>query len=401
MSRVDLYLYDLTQGAAKILSPALLGKQIEGVWHTGIVVFGIEYFFGGGIVAAPAGKAVPNMQFKTITLGTTSKSKSDLEIFLRSIAHKYTQATYQLLRHNCNNFSDEISRFLLGSGIPKFILDLPGEVMGTPIGHMLEGFENQLRQRTAGQSPLNPFGSSAAAPAQARQLPAAKEAAASAEFLKLAVQKIGDLEISAFFANPEWRKTAPNFQIFKKVLGYEDTLQVACILRHLFLAKKIPCDFHALKPWLLQKLENLEIPDLERLMILTAIVNFLAHEGKNFPEIFYLCSHFALHAISSNHQGSRRAACRLLFNFFLVCPGDAEMFVMALTTILTAVGEERDPGTLVELLHAIGAALAASRPAGLVVVDVLGEKISEKSVWVDLRKEKVVIDAIAELGKYF
>ena len=77
------------------------------------------------------------------------------------------------------------------------------------------------------------------------------------------------------------------------------------------------------------------------------------------------------------------------------------MFVMALTTILTAVGEERDPGTLVELLHAIGAALAASRPAGLVVVDVLGEKISEKSVWVDLRKEKVVIDAIAELGKYF
>jgi hypothetical protein len=24
------------------------GKQIEGVWHTGIVVFGQEWFFGGG-----------------------------------------------------------------------------------------------------------------------------------------------------------------------------------------------------------------------------------------------------------------------------------------------------------------------------------------------------------------
>jgi hypothetical protein len=25
----------------------ILGKQLDGVWHTGIVVFGKEYFFGG------------------------------------------------------------------------------------------------------------------------------------------------------------------------------------------------------------------------------------------------------------------------------------------------------------------------------------------------------------------
>ena len=24
------------------------GKQIDGVWHTGVVVYGREYFFGGG-----------------------------------------------------------------------------------------------------------------------------------------------------------------------------------------------------------------------------------------------------------------------------------------------------------------------------------------------------------------
>jgi hypothetical protein len=30
-------------------SRQLIGKHIEGVWHTGIVVFSKEYYFGGGI----------------------------------------------------------------------------------------------------------------------------------------------------------------------------------------------------------------------------------------------------------------------------------------------------------------------------------------------------------------
>jgi hypothetical protein len=34
---------------AKALSPMLLGKQIEGVWHSSLIVYGKEYFYGGGI----------------------------------------------------------------------------------------------------------------------------------------------------------------------------------------------------------------------------------------------------------------------------------------------------------------------------------------------------------------
>ena len=67
---VCLHVYDLTGSMAKIMSTALigdqtfyisyfcikmyliiwfliLGKQIDGIWHTGIVAFGREYFFGG------------------------------------------------------------------------------------------------------------------------------------------------------------------------------------------------------------------------------------------------------------------------------------------------------------------------------------------------------------------
>ncbi len=40
---VLLHVYDLSQGFATLLGPMLLGKEIEGIWHTAIVVRGREY----------------------------------------------------------------------------------------------------------------------------------------------------------------------------------------------------------------------------------------------------------------------------------------------------------------------------------------------------------------------
>jgi hypothetical protein len=48
MSSVYVYIYDITKGLARQLSLPLIGKHLDGVWHTGIVAFGREWFFGGG-----------------------------------------------------------------------------------------------------------------------------------------------------------------------------------------------------------------------------------------------------------------------------------------------------------------------------------------------------------------
>ncbi|KAE9036354.1 hypothetical protein PR001_g8865 [Phytophthora rubi] len=162
---VTLHVYDLSHGMARQLSPALLGKTIDGVWHTGVLVFGREYFFGGGGIQAMAPELVVQRYgmnpVRTIALGETSRTQQELEQFLRDNSARFTDATYDLLRHNCNNFSDEVAKFLVGSGIPQYILDLPNEALNSPFGAMLrpmlENMNNQMHAAPGDQLFSIPF----------------------------------------------------------------------------------------------------------------------------------------------------------------------------------------------------------------------------------------------------
>ena len=49
------------------LSPAVL--QIDGVWHTGIVMNNVEYYYGAGIQSAPAGTTPFGQPIKIVNLG--------------------------------------------------------------------------------------------------------------------------------------------------------------------------------------------------------------------------------------------------------------------------------------------------------------------------------------------
>lgn len=57
MSKVELYVYDLSNGLARQMSLQLTGKQIDGIWHTSVVVFGMEVFYGQGISITSPGKS--------------------------------------------------------------------------------------------------------------------------------------------------------------------------------------------------------------------------------------------------------------------------------------------------------------------------------------------------------
>lgn len=170
--KVILNVYDLSQGLARQLSTTFLGKAIEAIWHTGIVVYGNEYYFGGGIQHDPAGRTPYGTPMRVVDLGVTHVPKEVFEEYLREISPRYTAETYKLLSHNCNNFSNEVAQFLVGTSIPDYILQLPNEVLNSPMGAMMlpmiQNLESTLR---AGAVPRAPqFANPLAADSQALPL---------------------------------------------------------------------------------------------------------------------------------------------------------------------------------------------------------------------------------------
>ncbi|KAH6767708.1 PPPDE putative thiol peptidase family protein [Perilla frutescens var. hirtella] len=155
--KVSLNVYDLSQGLARQLSTTFLGKAIEGIWHTGVVVYGHEYYFGGGIQSAPVGTTPYGTPIRVVDLGVTHVPKDVFEVYLEEIGPRYTAETYSLLTHNCNNFSNEVAQFLVGTSIPDYILNVPNEVMNSPMGAlilpMIQQLESTLRVGAVPQAP--------------------------------------------------------------------------------------------------------------------------------------------------------------------------------------------------------------------------------------------------------
>lgn len=74
---------------------------------------------------------------QTIPLGHTELPQELFLEFLNDVAPRFAPEKYNLFTNNCNNFSNECAMFLTGTGIPSHIVDLPNEVLATPMGKQL------------------------------------------------------------------------------------------------------------------------------------------------------------------------------------------------------------------------------------------------------------------------
>jgi len=154
MSKVQLYVYEVTKGLAAQLSTALLGRYIPGVWHTAIVCYGMEYFFGsGGIENIHPGTTIVGRPDEIIELGETQITNEEFHEYLCNIGdNHFRPEKYHLFEHNCNTFSNEIAQFLTGRSIPSYILDLPNDVATTPMGAMLKTFMDGFGSPVGGRA---------------------------------------------------------------------------------------------------------------------------------------------------------------------------------------------------------------------------------------------------------
>ncbi|XP_063904154.1 uncharacterized protein LOC135123444 isoform X2 [Zophobas morio] len=147
-NKVELYIYDLSRGMAATLSPMIIGKKIDGIWHTAIVVYGREYFFGShGISSCNPATTALGDPLRILKLGDTQVPYSVFIDYINGLSEStWCGTTYDLFRHNCNNFSEDIAQFLCGASIPKYILDLPNEVLNSSLGPALPLLIGQLEK---------------------------------------------------------------------------------------------------------------------------------------------------------------------------------------------------------------------------------------------------------------
>lgn len=87
---IQLYVYDLSRGMARTASAALLGVQIDAVYHTSIVFEGIEYLYDGGIKTVAPGQTHLGLPMQVIELGKTDLPMDVIMDYLESLKEIYT-----------------------------------------------------------------------------------------------------------------------------------------------------------------------------------------------------------------------------------------------------------------------------------------------------------------------
>ncbi|KAF4627408.1 hypothetical protein G7Y89_g10757 [Cudoniella acicularis] len=185
---VQLYVYDLSKGLVRQISAALLGTQVDAVYHTSIVMEGIEYVYDGGIKTVDPGGTHLGKPLEIKMLGKTQLPMDVIMEYLESLKEIYTaeacfplrvrnhelttSQAYDIWTHNCNNFSNDFATFLLGTGIPEHITNLPQTVLNTPIGRALQPQVNQMVDKKYQKGGLLGIENSADAPKTHQQFSA-------------------------------------------------------------------------------------------------------------------------------------------------------------------------------------------------------------------------------------
>ncbi|KAH0643954.1 hypothetical protein KY289_034928 [Solanum tuberosum] len=98
-----------------------------GVFHSGIEVHGLEYGYGAheysssGIFEVEP-RSCPGFTFRrSVLLGSTDMSRSEVRSYMEHISGKYHGDSYHLIAKNCNHFADEVCSHLTGKPIPGWV----------------------------------------------------------------------------------------------------------------------------------------------------------------------------------------------------------------------------------------------------------------------------------------
>lgn len=153
MEDVVVNVYDLSRGVAATVSKCMLEREVAGIWHTGVIVYGTEYFVAGGVkktIPGQFGKVRKLDVACTLRLGKTAIKKHRLDEYVSTIEHQYSSSKYNLLLNNCNHFTNDVLKFLQVNLLPKYISNQVQTLTETASGYLVV----DLVSVVAGADPL-------------------------------------------------------------------------------------------------------------------------------------------------------------------------------------------------------------------------------------------------------
>lgn len=99
-----------------------------GFYHTGIEIDGVEYSFGGhdgsstGVCECTPKTSFPDGTYRSsLELGTTRLSSREVLGIIDQLKSEFPGNSYNVITRNCNNFTNEASKRILGKGIPGYV----------------------------------------------------------------------------------------------------------------------------------------------------------------------------------------------------------------------------------------------------------------------------------------
>ncbi|PVU91237.1 hypothetical protein BB559_004239 [Furculomyces boomerangus] len=143
---VKVHVYDLSRGLAKQFSKAFTGVQIDGIWHTSVVVYDREYYFGQGIMSSIPGQTIHGQPVDVISMGDTSIPKEMFLDFIDEMRLYWTADKYHLFDNNCNTFTQKLTEMLTGK-------DIPGHILCKPMGRNFLPFIESMFGQTGRSIP--------------------------------------------------------------------------------------------------------------------------------------------------------------------------------------------------------------------------------------------------------
>lgn len=150
---VWLYQYDISNGLASWAGPVALLRPVEGIWHTGVICFGREYWYGGQCFESKPETTPFGRPNKKTLIGATLCTRAELwDKINRELCREFTRDSYDVLTHNCNHFSDEVCMFLLNKHIPdevrlqpeQFANSITAQALRPLLNQWLGGFDADL-----------------------------------------------------------------------------------------------------------------------------------------------------------------------------------------------------------------------------------------------------------------